>query len=57
MKEQEHMRKGPSPAAHKIDFSRYRRESEESSRRMREIREDAERHLAEAKRLRDSLKR
>lgn len=51
------MRKGLSPAAHKIDFSRYRRESEESSRRMREIREDAERHLAEAKRLRDSLKR
>jgi hypothetical protein len=51
------MRKGLSPAVQRIASGEYRRESEESLRKMREIREDAERHLARAKRLRASLKR
>lgn len=46
-----------SPALERFRSPRYERESVERERIRRELHEEAERHLAEAQRLLDSLKR
>jgi len=57
MEESKHTRKGLSPELLNFISPEQRRKREERRRRMRERREKMEWHLAEAKRLRDSLKR
>lgn len=57
MKEQSNIEEDLAPELQRIISGEYRREREEAYRRMRARREAAERHLENAKLLRDSLKR
>jgi len=56
MEEQKQVETERPRLVERVRSGQFRREREEASRRMRETREDMERHLAEAKRLRDSLR-
>lgn len=56
MEEQQQTKAIRPPLVERVRSGEFRREREEASRRMREMREEVEYHLAEAKRLRDSLR-
>ena len=57
MENQKSREEGLSPQLQRILSDEYRREREEAYRRMRQARENAERHLEEAGRILDRLKR
>jgi hypothetical protein len=57
MQDQRNRHKGLPPELQRILTGEYRRESEESFRRMREAREDAERHLEKLGRIIEEMKR
>jgi hypothetical protein len=56
MEEQRQIEKERPSLQDRVRSGEFRREREEALRRLREMREEAERHLAESQRLLDSLR-